>query len=369
MVNTTETAAYIKDGGSAVLVNVQSATVVSDGGVDLLRIQATGIPGYSYSADQALVDELNTRPLAETDFLTGATTISAGDTVEFGQDIGLSSNTSCTSGAGYGYWPPGPECPSDIAHDRYIPLIPTPAAEGSECETGLGNSGLWVNGTSIFNWGDGFAYDDDGVWVNLAAAQEIFDLDICAGHAAAGEYHHHSYSRCIASEVGDDGSGHSPVYGVASDGYPIYGPWFSDGVYAESCWVARDYDDPTDSTGCGGTGERTCLMVDQYDPTLGTTAAGTDGPTTSEIVYSLSGNSFSGADPLFYQDHYYSADCHAHGGRYLDEHNGHDHDDLGYHYHVTMAFPWTMGPTLYGEIHSSTEINCDGISVGGGPPG
>ncbi|MBV1883592.1 MAG: hypothetical protein KUG82_18265 [Pseudomonadales bacterium] len=61
---------------------------------------------------------------------------------------------------------------------------------------------------------------------------------------------------------------------------------------------------------------------------------------------------------------------------YLDEHNGHDHDDLGYHYHITVEstdgstpkFPYIIGPTFYGELDDNAVNSCGGTSLGGGGP-
>jgi hypothetical protein len=61
---------------------------------------------------------------------------------------------------------------------------------------------------------------------------------------------------------------------------------------------------------------------------------------------------------LYYEDWYFDADCAAQGGQYLDEHNGHDHDGLGYHYHVTSTFPFLAGPTFYGALNDKTLALC-----------
>jgi len=371
--NTTgQTAANIVgNDGTPVVVNVRGLSIVDSGGEQFLQVDTSGIPGYAYQLTADDVAELAARPNAATDFVDGSPAVSAGQLVQFGDDVGYDSQSpagACGDGEGFGFWPPGPECPYDVGTLLQIPTDPQPAAEA--CETGLGITGLWLSGVSIFNWGDGFAYDDAGEWLNIAGAQEVYDLDICAGHAAAGEYHHHSYSKCLAAELGDEGDGHSPIYGFAADGYPIHGPWHDDGTEARSCWVQRDYDDASDPYGCGGTGERSCLMVDPLDPSLGTRDATSMGPTTIETVVSLSGNSFSGSEGLYYQDFYYDEACTDAGGAALDEHNGHDHDGLGYHYHVTFSFPFTMGPTLRGEVPDN-NVNCGGVSaggMGGGPP-
>ncbi|KPH64655.1 hypothetical protein ADS77_05130 [Pseudoalteromonas porphyrae] len=38
---------------------------------------------------------------------------------------------------------------------------------------------------------------------------EQYDVDICGGRAANGEYHHHFYTSCLADMLNHDGSVHS----------------------------------------------------------------------------------------------------------------------------------------------------------------
>ncbi len=49
--------------------------------------------------------------------------------------------------------------------------------------------GYFVNGVPIWNWADTTSYNSQGVWHNNAIAFEWYDIDICLGHAASGEYH------------------------------------------------------------------------------------------------------------------------------------------------------------------------------------
>lgn len=365
LVNTTETAPWIDDGNT--LVDVQAVTSTTVNGVAYASISATGIPGYAWTLSADEEAWLTSRPLAATDFVTSSPTVSAGDWIEFGMDVGYSSSNQCVADEGYGFWPPGPACPSDQAATLLIPLEPTPSTES--CSIGSGSSGFLLNGVSLYGWGDTFSYGTE-TWYNLAGVQEAYDLDLCMGHAAGTQYHHHNPSPCVVDLFDDDGSAHSALFGFMGDGYPIYGYWHADGVEAQSCWVYRDYDDANDPYACGGTGERDCVMVDEYDPSQGTVAAGEDGPSTSDTVTSLSGNSFSGDQGLFYEDYYFDSDCTALGGQFLDEHNGHDHDDFGYHYHLTNSFPFTPGPEFYGEIPADSTVQCgDPFSTGGGTGG
>ncbi|MCB9792528.1 MAG: YHYH protein [Alphaproteobacteria bacterium] len=344
-------------------VNVGSVEV---NGANIV-VSTDGIPNYSTTITQDLLDELNSRPLAATDFVTGAPTVQVGDVVEFGEDIGYNS-TGCTRGGddeGAGYWPPGPECPEALNRSFVFPGEPAPAS--TACFTPIGTAGLWVNGTAIFNWTDGQTYNSEQTWYNLAQQLEVYDGGICNGHAAAGEYHHHYNPVCLADQLGDDGSGHSPLYGFMADGYPIYGPWYASGERAQSCWKKRDYS-ASSETGCGVEGERSCLLRDSSDISQGTVPADHNGPNTSDNVTSLSGNVFQAVSGLYFEDYYFDASCEAGGGAALDEHNGHDHDGLGYHYHVTDAFPYTGGPEYYGEL-ATGGINCSSSPYPqGGPP-
>ncbi len=363
------------DSNNGVLVNVQS---VQDNGSSV-RVSASGIPDYLVEITQAQVDWLNSRPRANSDFASGRTTVRAGSTIVFGQDIGYnSSSRECTVGEGYGYWPPGPGCPTDQGKVIDFPVQPAPASD--DCETGAGAVGYYVNGTSVYNWTDAQTYLNEGVWQTLAPVAEVYDVDICGGHAANGDYHHHFYSECLAELVGDTGNGHSPIYGFAADGYPIYGPWEANGELARSSWAARDYDSPQSDTGCGSAGVRSCLLVDQYDPGAGTVAASSNGPTTSGSFTSLSNNTFDTPTGFFFEDWYWDSNLAQQGGAWLDQYNGHSDSERGYHYHVTIefvdgvatpSFPYSVGPRYAGELQDNASASCaaSGGGMGGGSGG
>jgi hypothetical protein len=370
--NSTETAAILATDGTDALVHVQSVELTTVDGVDYLAVTSLGLPSYTFTFTQHDIDTLNGRPLAATDFLTGQTTATVGQTIDFGEDIGYDSS-GCTRGEtdeGAGFWPPGPECPEAQSTTMMLPVTVTPATE--TCWTGINSMGMLLNGVAIFNWSDGFSYNSESTWYNLAQKLEVYDLGVCRGHAAGGLYHQHLDAPCFEAQVGETGSGHSALYGFAADGVPLYGPYVASGQRAQSCWVTRDYDDPSDSLGCGGTGARDCLLVDPLDPTQGTTAASHDGPSTSGTVTSLSGNIFVAETGLFFEDYYFDADCATGGLAYMDEHNGHEHDDLGYHYHMTDSFPYIYGPTYYGSLDDNTLVSCSSSpypSMGGGGMG
>ena len=361
--NTTERSTNIQSGGQGVLVNVQSVMTTVENNQEFTSFTATGIPDYAVTMTQADIDTLNNRPNAATDFRTrtGRTSAQVGDVVEFGEDIGYARAPGCD----LGYWPPGPECPSNQNVSSKIPTEPEPAV--NHCSTGLNSIGVMLNGTAIFNWDDGSSYNNQNIWNNLAPKFEIHDVDLCLGHAQQqGNYHHHMFSSCLQEMMGDDGTGHSPIYGFAADGYPIYGPYHAANELAKPAWVMRDYNDANSPSGCGVAGARNCQLVDQYDLSKGTTAVAS-GPTTSETVTSMSGNPIDASEGIYFEDYYYDAALTAQGGAYLDEHNGHSHDNLGYHYHITVeddngtlnaVFPYQAGPTFYGVVPDGGIANC-----------
>ncbi len=333
-------------------VNVQSVTQTSIGGVPYVQVQTHSIANYHTSMTMALIEELNSRPRAATDFRNGQTTATVGQDVLFGDDIGYRYQP-CT----LGYWPPGPSCPNPQNRTANFPMQPLLATQA--VSTSLGAIGLWVNGVAIYNWSDAQSYQNGHVWYNTAPSFEQYDLDICPGHAANGDYHHHSYPDCLANMLGDTGTAHSPVYGFAADGFPVYGPWEAAGVLAQSGWKTRDYDDPASPTGCGVAHIRNCLLRNPLDPSQGTIPASQTGPRTDANVTTMSGNVISATSGIFFQDYYYDNTCTT----CLDPHNGiDDGDGLGYHYQLTVrepvsgtrlvpVFPYTIGPTYAGRLN------------------
>lgn len=375
IVNTTERSTQIleAEGGDGALFDVQLVERRTVNSEDFVYVETTGVPQYDVVVTQNILDELNGRPRAETDFVDGQTTATLGSTVVFGQDVGYQENTqtNCAATGGSGYWPPGPDCGANQSRAEFFAASPAPSSE--DCEVGLGTIGLMVNGAAIFHWGDGMSFAG-GVWFNLAPIAEQYDVDVCGGHAARGEYHHHHYTRCLADLVGDSGDDHSPVYGFAADGYPIHGPYESDGQLALSGWAMRDFGAPTSEGGCGTEGERTCVLNDPYDVAAGVDASVTPGPNLGENVTTLSGNTLPAVIGYYFEDYYY-ADQDVDGPQ-LDQHNGHDTGDgRGYHYHITLveadgalspAFPFTVGPSFYGALPDNALAGCGGI---GPPPG
>ncbi len=90
-----------------------------------------------------------------------------------------------------------------------VPARPQPAA--SPGALGLGTIALAVTGVPLFDARNANGQD--------AVAVEAFDA--CNGHPEErGLYHYHQASPCLATETPGE---HSPVVGVALDGYAIHG--------------------------------------------------------------------------------------------------------------------------------------------------
>ena len=87
----------------------------------------TGIPYYGHTFTSAEIAELNSRPDASTDFVTGQTTAVAGNFYNFGDNIGYS-----TKKCSLGYWPPGPGCPAEYNGSYTFPVYPSPEMKSSK---------------------------------------------------------------------------------------------------------------------------------------------------------------------------------------------------------------------------------------------
>ena len=183
-------------------------------------------------------------------------------------------------------------------------------------------------------------------------------------------------NQCLIQKVGDEGNGHSPIYGFAADGYALYGPYESAGVLAVSGWEMRDYGASSSQGGCDTAGQRSCILNDAYDLTQGVDSV-TNGPDIGASVSTLSGNTLAATDGYYLEDYYYSGDQTSLSYR-LDQHNGHDNNDgRGYHYHITLVldddklvprFPFTFGPRFYGDLPGNAMTSCGAAGGPGGPP-
>ena len=106
-----------------------------------------------------------------------------------------------------------------------LPLEPRKAAEITRLP--MGPIGVALNGVVFFN-----PFEQGGM--NAVEGYSEVWLDSCCGHPQqTGVYHYHKYPTCVKSPFADDGTRHSPVIGFAFDGFPIHGPYESDGVMAK----------------------------------------------------------------------------------------------------------------------------------------
>ena len=119
--------------------------------------------------------------------------------------------------------------------------------------------------------------------------------------------------------------------------------------------------------GCSSsTGARTCQVDSVLNPTAITALTSTYyGPSTSTTVTTQSGNDITAVSGVYYEDYYFDAACYTGLGTSadytLDVHNGHDHGNLGYHYHLTIdsdltpTFPYGPGPQFFGCVSSTSS--------------
>lgn len=339
---------YFRSAGDFVEVNVTD--VESDG--TSTTITSNAIPNYKITVTEEILSTLALRNGTEN------VGIEIGQVLNFGEDIGWGSE--CGANGGSGWWPPsGGACPeAQIGQRLSLPSFPTP--NNFECETGLGPVGLWLNGIPIFNWSDASSYMNQDVWHQVASEFRSNGMDLCNGHAGNGAYHHHGYSACVRQMVGDQGLGHSPIYGYAGDGYPIHGPYHDSAQLVESCWKKRDYS-AASPTGCGSEAVRDCRFLDEENTNLGVEQV-VPGPRADSTIR-INGNDSRARSGIYYEDYFYDASCAVASVWALDEHNGHDHDEFGYHYHVTVdsemqpVFPLVHGPDYYGEV-SNGSFTC-----------
>jgi len=115
-----------------------------------------------------------------------------------------------------------------------LPLEPRKAAEIARLP--MGPIGVALNGVVFFN-----PFEQGGM--NAVEGYSEVWLDSCCGHPQqTGVYHYHKYPTCVKSPFPDDGTRHSPVIGFAFDGFPIHGPYESDGVMAKDLEGDRSLD-------------------------------------------------------------------------------------------------------------------------------
>ena len=241
----------------------------------------------------------------------------------------------CNSVPSYpiGPWQANPNTP--IAMNFTFKLPRTPQANmGTPVATGLGHTGVFSNGVSLFNAQDARRYRNQNIWHQDAYVFERLSFDSCLGHPApGGEYHHHIAPNCLVNL--SDSSRHSPLVGFAFDGFPIYGPFgYANANGTGGIVRMRPGYKLRAITQRSSLPNGTALQANQYGPAIG-------------AAYPLG---------AYVEDYAYDAAAGT-----LDDHNGRfavtPEYPLGtYAYFMTVAwdgtplYPYVVGPTYYGTV-------------------
>lgn len=118
--------------------------------------------------------------------------------------------------------------PNSIRIQNFTFRLPlAPKLSGEITRLPMGPIGTALNGVVFFN-----PFEMEGM--NAVEGYSEVWLDSCCGHPQqTGVYHYHKYPTCVKSPFKDDGKQHSPIIGFAFDGFPLCGPYESDGVMAK----------------------------------------------------------------------------------------------------------------------------------------
>jgi hypothetical protein len=258
-----------------------------------------------------------------------------------------------------------------------ISLNPTVNAGAGTATTG-GNIGIFINGTAMFDYRDGVAWNTNtnslcgglpGMspcpggpgatqsWNRDAVVAEKGGFDCSKGHPANGNYHHHQNPSAFDLDLNVisnvctlydaeglysiDSTVHSPLIGFAYDGYPVYG--------------AYGYKN------ADGTGGITRIKSGYQYRNISTRTVWADGTDVPD------GPAVSVTYPLGYFREDYEFVSHPGAADYLDVHNGRfcvtpEYPNGMYCYFATIdadwnsAYPYLIGPTYYGVV-TGAKVN------------
>jgi len=258
-----------------------------------------------------------------------------------------------------------------------ISLNPTVNAGAGTATTG-GNIGIFINGTAMFDYRDGVAWNTNtnslcgglpGMspcpggpgatqsWNRDAVVAEKGGFDCSKGHPANGNYHHHQNPSAFDLDLNVisnvctlydaeglysiDSTVHSPLIGFAYDGYPVYG--------------AYGYKN------ADGTGGITRIKSGYQYRNISTRTVWADGTDVPD------GPAVSVTYPLGYFREDYEFVSHPGAADYLDVHNGRfcvtpEYPNGIYCYFATVdadwnsAYPYLIGPTYYGVV-TGAKVN------------
>ena len=257
-----------------------------------------------------------------------------------------------------------------------ISLNPSPNAGASTATSG-GNIGIFINGTAMFDYRDGVAWNTSTnslcggpgnppcpggpmasmSWNRDAVVAEKAGFDCSKGHPAMGNYHHHQNPSAFDLDLSVisnvctlydaeglyaiDSNVHSPLIGFAYDGYPVYG-----------AYGYRNAD---------GTGGIVRIKSGYQLRNISTRTVWADGTDVPD------GPAVSASYPLGYFREDYEFLAHAGQEDYLDVHNGRfcvtpEYPNGIYCYFATVdanwnsAYPYLIGPTYYGVV-TGAKVN------------
>lgn len=257
-----------------------------------------------------------------------------------------------------------------------ISLNPSPNA-GASTSTSGGNIGIFINGTAMFDYRDGVAWNTSTnalcggpgnppcpggpgaamSWNRDAVVAEKAGFDCSKGHPAMGNYHHHQNPSAFDLDLSVisnvctlydaeglyaiDSNVHSPLIGFAYDGYPVYG-----------AYGYRNAD---------GTGGIVRIKSGYQLRNISTRTVWADGTDVPD------GPAVSATYPLGYFREDYEFLSHAGQEDYLDLHNGRfcvtpEYPNGIYCYFATVdanwnsAYPYLIGPTYYGVV-TGAKVN------------
>ena len=258
-----------------------------------------------------------------------------------------------------------------------ISLNPTMNAGAGTATTG-GNIGIFINGTAMFDYRDGVAWNTNtnslcgglpGMspcpggpgatqsWNRDAVVAEKGGFDCSKGHPANGNYHHHQNPSAFDLDLNVisnvctlydaeglysiDSTVHSPLIGFSYDGYPVYG--------------AYGYKN------ADGTGGITRIKSGYQLRNISTRTVWADGTDVPD------GPAVSVTYPLGYFREDYEFVSHPGAADYLDVHNGRfcvtpEYPNGMYCYFATVdadwnsAYPYLIGPTYYGVV-TGAKVN------------
>ena len=256
-----------------------------------------------------------------------------------------------------------------------LPLTPVQNT-GTPTATQGGNIGIFINGTAMFDFRDGVAWNtttnslcggpgnppcpggpaSTQAWNRDAIIAEKAGFDCSKGHPAQGNYHHHQNPSAFDLDLtvistictlydadglyAIDNTVHSPLIGFAADGFPVYGAY----GFANA----------------DGTGGITRIKSSYQLRAITTRSIHADGTDVAD------GPAVSATYPLGYFREDYEYIPHVGQADYLDSHNGRfcvtpEYPNGTYCYFATVdanwnsAYPYLVGPTYYG-VKSASKV-------------